>query len=197
LSARLAALVLGVAVALSACGGEPKATHEPTAPTSATPTPPSSPAPTPTLTATPTAEPLSRFEDRAPVEAARAWAVALAKAVNARERSLASIAPLMTAHGMDLAHYIARQDLTHGWLLPGPEPFTPVGLHVSGGVAKVDICLQYSGWSVSRKSGKTVRHRKVVAAVYQLRKVGGTWKFDDYYAGTADCADVEVREVRW
>ena len=189
---RVAALLLGLAVALSACGADAEVGNDPTAPASTTPAPPSSPAPTPTPM-----EPLSRFEDKAPVVAARAWEVALAKAVNARERSLASLVPLTTAHGMDLARYIAREDLAHGWLLPGPEPFTPVGLQVRGGVAKVDLCLQLSGWSVRPKTGKTVHKRKVAAAVYQFRKVEGAWKFDDYYAGTADCAGVDVRGVRW
>ncbi|HET6166187.1 MAG TPA: hypothetical protein VFE07_05120 [Marmoricola sp.] len=186
------AILLALALGAGACGGsdDPKTTtDDPTSSTSVTPTP--------TPTPTPTAAPLSPFEDKAPVKALRTWFTAAAKAVNDRERSYASVVPLVTSQGMSLTKTYTRDDMEHGYLLPGPEPFTPVSVRVRSGVAAISGCLLNRGWSVDRKTGKPVRKREVVAAVFEMRKVAGTWKFDRYYAGTADCAGVRVRGVRW
>lgn len=192
-----AILALLLATTLSACGGsDADATDKPTATasTSATPTPPPTPSPTPT----PTAEPLSPFEDKAPVKAARAVTAAIARAVNDRDRSLTAVAPLATAQGLSqIRGYFAKDDLAHGYLQPGPEPFTPVSVKVHGSMALLNICLQTKGWSRDRKTGKPIGRRTVAPIVFEMRKVPGAWKFDRYYAGTADCAGVEVRGVRW
>lgn len=185
------AVLLVLALGVAACGSDdPKATDDPTPTSTSTPTPTPSP--------TPTAAPLSAFEDRAPVKAARAFTFVVAQAVNDHERSLASITPLATANGLKIAkQYFTKDDLDHGYQLPGPQPFTPVSVQTHGGVAKLSICLQNQGWSVDPKTGKAVHKRKVSAAVFEMRKAGGAWQFDNYYAGTADCAGVTVRGVRW
>jgi hypothetical protein len=193
----LAALVLGLALALgpSACGGgsDPKSTEDPTQAASVSQTP----TPTPTSTPTPTEAPLSAFEDKPAVVALRAWAVAEATTVNARQRSMASLTGLTTARGLGLTKSFAADDIAHGYRLPGPHPFTPVAVQVHGALAKVSTCFLLRGWSLYPKTQKQVRKRAVVPAVFEMRKVAGTWKLDNYYSGTADCAGVDVREVRW
>lgn len=186
------AILLALAVGASGCGSddEPTTTDDPTTSTSAEPTP--------TATPTPTEAPLSAFEDRAPVKAARSFTVAVAKAVNAHDASLSSVAPLTTSHGLQITkQFFAKDDLDNGYELPGPQPFTPVSVQSRGGVAKLNVCLQNQGWSVDPTTGEAVHKRKVSAAVLEMRKAGKTWKFDDYYAGTADCAGVTVRGVPW
>jgi hypothetical protein len=184
------AALLALALGVTACGSDdPKVTDDPseTVSTSTSPTP----------TPTPTETPLSPFEDKAPVKALRAWTTAAAKAVNDHERSLASVRPLVTDQGMTMTEYFTKDDLEHGYQLPGPQPFTPVSVRTRGATATLNVCLQNKGWSVDPKTGKTVNKRKVSAAVFELRKVGGAWKFDRYYAGTADCAGVTVQGVQW
>jgi hypothetical protein len=181
---------------LSACGGnDPKADDQPdavrTTSTPATPTP----TPTPTPTAPPT--PASPFEGQAPVKALRVWAVDEAKAVNARDRSLALVAAVTTAHGLDQTKMFAADDIAHGYVLPGPHPFTPVSVQIRGGVAKVNSCLLLRGWSLRPKTRAPVRKREVVPAVFEMHTVGAAWKLDQYYAGTADCAGVRLQELRW
>jgi hypothetical protein len=132
------------------------------------------------------------------VKAARAWAAAASKAVNDRDRSLAAVKPLTTSQGFAMTRdYFTKDDLDHGYSLPGPAPFTPVSVQVRGTVAKLSACLQNKGWSVDPATGKKVNKRKVTPVVFQMRKVTGRWKFDSYYAGTADCGGVQVQGERW
>jgi hypothetical protein len=190
---------LTVALVASGCGGSDPAAHdEPAAASSTTGTPSPTPAPTPTVAPTPTTPPLSAYEDKAPVQAARAFAAATAHAVNDRDRSLAAVVPLTTARGLSQTRdYYAKDDLAHGYLQPGPEPFTPVSIKVTGATARLDLCLQTQGWSRDRKTGRPVGRRTVDPIVFEMHKVGGVWKFDSYYPGTADCGGVTVRGVRW
>jgi hypothetical protein len=184
-----------IALLVSGCGGSgAKATDKPSKAVSTS----VSPTPTPTPTAAPTAEPLSPFEDKAPVKAARAFASAAAKAVNDRDRSLTGVAPLTTSLGLSQTRdYYTKEDMAHGYLLPGPQPFTPVSVKVSGATAMLNLCMQTRGWALDRKTGKPAERRVVTPIVFQMRKVGGAWKLDRYQAGTADCAGITVRGVRW
>lgn len=195
-AASLGAVLLVASLGVSACGGSDAQAHSQPTTTSQTSTTPT-PDPTPTPTPTRTAAPLSAFEDQGPVKAARQFFVLLAKAVNSQERTLASVAGSTTAHGLETAKFFAHDDLVKGYTLPGPEPFTPVGVQAQGGVAKVNTCLQFAGWSVDPKTGKVVGKRDIGPAVIVLRKVGGDWKFDDYYDGAGDCHGVAVPGVRW
>lgn len=197
-AASLGAILLVACLSVSACGSsDAKADDRPTATSETSTTTTPDPTPEPTPTPTPAAAPLSAFEDQGPVRAARQFFVLLAKAVNSQERSLASVAGSTTAHGLETAKFFAHDDLVKGYVLPGPEPFTPVGVQVRGGVAKVSTCLQFAGWSVDPKTGKVVGKRDIGPAVIAMRKVGGDWKFDDYYDGTGDCHGVAVPGVRW
>jgi hypothetical protein len=199
----LAGGLLTVALVASGCGGSDPAAHdEPAAASSTSRTPSSTPAPSPTEAPTeaptPTTAPLSAFEDKAPVKAARAFTAATAHAVNDRDRSLAAVVPLTTARGLSQTRdYYAKDDLAHGYLQPGPEPFTPVSVKVTGTTARLDVCLQTQGWSRDRKTGTPVGRRTVDPIVFEMHKVGGVWKFDSYYTGTAHCGGVTVRGVRW
>jgi hypothetical protein len=190
-----AAAVLLVALGLvtAACGGGNDARAETTATPSSTPTE----SPTVVATPTPSATPLSPFEDQPPVKAARQFFELLAQAVNHQERSLASVSAATTTQGLKNAKFFAHGDLAKGYTLPGPEPFTPLNVQTTGGVAKVNTCFLFSGWSVDPRTGKVVGKRDVSPAVIVMRKVGGAWKFDDYYDGTGDCHGVRVDEVRW
>lgn len=192
----LGAVLVALALTVSACGGDDaEASDKPTkaASTSAAPTPTSTPTPTPA----PTATPLSAFEDRAPVKAARAWEVAMAQSVNARDRSLAAVAPLATARGLDLSKSLAHEDLAAKVLRPGPQPWTPVSVQIKGRVARLNTCYQTYGWAVDRKTRKPVEKRKVEAIVLEMRRVGAQWKFDYGEQGTGDCAGVHITGVKW
>lgn len=191
----LAAILVALGLLATDCGGtsnaeadtKPSPTATPSETTSATATP----------TPTPSVTPLSPYEDQPPVQAAREFFVLLAKAVNNRDRSLSSVSGSTTAHGLTTAKFFAHDDMTKGYTLPGPEPFTPLNVQTSGGVAKINTCLLFSGWSVDPKTGTVVGKRDVSPAVIVMRKAGGAWKFDDYYDGTGDCRGVEVPGVRW
>lgn len=185
------AILLALALVLSACGGDdgPVTTDYPTetAPTSTSPTP----------TPTPTAAPLSPFEDRAPVKAARAWAVAMAKSVNARDKSLAAVAPLATSRGLDLSKDLAEEDIDANLFRPGPQPFTPVNVQITKRVARLNTCYLTYGWALDRKTQRPAEERKVEAIVLEMRRVGGQWKFEYGQQGTGDCKGVRITRVRW
>ena len=191
----LAAVLVALGLATTACGGSSNAQADPKPSPATTPseTTPATTTPTPT----PAVTPLSPFEDQPPVKAAREFFRLLAKAVNDRDRSLSSVSGSTTAHGLTTAKFFAHDDMTQGYMLPGPEPFTPLSVQTSGGVAKINTCLLFSGWSLDPKTGTVVGKRDVGPAVIVVRKAGGAWKFDDYYDGTGDCHGVKVPGVRW
>lgn len=190
----LAALVL----LASACGGsDAQADGTPTGSTKTGSTPTQTPTPTATPTPTPPSEPLSPFEDEAPVKAARVWAAAVGKAVNAKDQKMASLAAVATPNGIRQTVSATEYDLNHGYSWPGPQPFTPVSVKVTGNRAVLNTCLLTDGWSVHPKTGKRVNPRKVSGIVLVFRKATGVWKFDDSYTGTADCAGVKVEGVTW
>ena len=188
----LVAILGSLALLVSACGGsDAGATDKPsksmTSSASATPTP----------TPTPTAEPLSAFEDKPPVKAARAWAAAMATSVNARDRSLRAVVPLSTSSGLALSKNLAENDINANLLRPGPQPFTPVNVQIRAGVARLNTCYLTFGWALDRKTHKPAEKRKVESILLELRKVGGQWRFESGQKGTGDCAGVRITEVRW
>jgi hypothetical protein len=189
------ALVPALALGLTACGGssDPKSTDDPTE----TATVSQAPTPTPTPTSTPTAEPLSPFEDRAPVRAARRWAELQARAVNAHDKALGALAPVTTDQGMQIMRAALTRDLDHRWVWPGPQPFTPVNVRVRAGTATLNTCLLTRGWSLDEATHQPVAARKVGPIVITMKKQAGRWLFDSAYVGTADCDGVTVKEVRW
>lgn len=190
----LVAVLACLGLAVSACGGDDaKADDKPSASASAT----TSETPTATPTPTPTAEPLSPFEDKAPVKAARAWAVAMAKAVNKRDRSVRAVAALATERGLTLSKALAQPDIDHDYYRPGPQPFTPVNVQVKARTARLNLCYLTFGWAEDRKTHQRAEKRKVESIVFEMRQVGGRWKFDYGRQGTGDCAAVKITPVRW
>jgi hypothetical protein len=194
-------VLLVLAVGVSACGGggDPRTTGDPTATASSSSTTPT-PTPTPTPTAAPTAEPLSPFEDRPEVKALRAYFVALGRAINARDRDLGSMAAFATPAGVEATRSPVAGDIEHGYLWPGPEPFTPVAVRSKKGKATVSVCIVTIGWSVYRKTGRPVfkpKERKVGSVIFDLVRSRGSWKVDGFVFDDGNCASVKIRRVRW
>lgn len=185
------AVLLALALAVSACGSDddPKATVDPPASTSATPTP--------TPTPTPTQAPLSPFEDRAPVKAARAFMVKVAKGINASDASMRSVSGLATGTGVANTAAAVAAEVNRPARMPGPYPFTPVAVRVHGGRADVVVCMVTHGWSLDKKTRKVWEKRTVEPTVLTFKRVAGRWKFDRTAGGTADCSGVRITEVRW
>lgn len=183
----LVATVVVAGSALSACGSTPAPTSTPTPGVATT-----SASPEPTATATP----LSAFEDRAPVQAMRRWAVLLERSINHRNASLSSLAPVATPSGIRFFRQAYADDLAHGYRWPGPQPFTPTRVTISGKSASVSACVELGGWSVDRKTGKQVHKRSVSPAVFTLVRQGSSWKIDNAATGIFSCKHVKVREVR-
>ena len=195
-TAALGAALVALALAVSACGGskadatdEPSRTVSPS--TSVTPTP------TPTPTPSPTAEPLSPFEGKAPVKATRAYIEAVGRSVNAGDKTLKAVRGIATPAGITSSLNVFHTDLAGGYHWPGPEPYTPTALRNAGNSATVSACMLITGWSVHPATGKTVGRRKVSPVLFEMKKVGGHWKFDAMYSGTGDCGSVKIPEVRW
>ena len=184
----LGAILLALALGVSACGSDdPKAIDDPTG------TPSTSVTPTPTPT--PTAAPLSPFEDKAPVKDARAFFVLVARAINAGDRSMASAAPYATPNGRRNIAAVFGSDLDHRALLPGPQPFTPVNVQTKGGTARLNICMKNKGWSLDRKTKEPWEKNSVGSVLLVMERIDGVWKFDRGLQGTSDCGGVKITEV--
>lgn len=188
----LGAVTITVLLGVSACGdgGDPAASGSPTPTTSTAPATSASPTKKPK-------PPLSPFEDRAPVKALRRWAVLVPKAVDRGQRDLALARSTMTPHGLRLARSAETDDLAHHYYLPGPQPFTPVRVEVSGDRADVSTCYLNYGWSEDRRTHRPVHHRQVVSAVMVMKRVGRSWRWDGPQTGVADCKHVKIPEVKW
>lgn len=183
------ALVAAVAVAgsvVSACGSSPAPVSTPT-PTVATTS--ASRRPDVELT------PLSRFETRPQVQVMRRWALLLELSVNRRDASLKALAPVATPNGIAVLRRAYADDLAHGYRWPGPQPFTPTKVTVSGRTASVRACLEMGGWSIDRHTGKRVRKRSIAAGMFTLVKQGDAWRIDDATSAAFSCAGVKVTEV--
>lgn len=186
----LVAVLLALSPVLVACGGDEEPEAEPT-PSESTTSATSSPSPTKTE------EPLSEFEDEAPVKAVRKWATAVGQAVNERQRTMESVGAWATPSGVDVSRRVYASDLDAGYEWPGPQPFTPVRVSTDGGSATMVGCFLSSGWSRDPKSGKRVAKREVDAFRFELARRGKRWKVSDISNAPADCSGVEVKGVRW
>jgi hypothetical protein len=185
-------MLLVLAVAVSACGGsDPKATDDPTETASVTQTP------TPTPTPTPTQAPLSPFEGKAPVKAARAWADALGRAVNSNTFTAATLGQVATPAGVKASETVTRLDTSHGYQWPGPMPFTPVNVRAGGGTARIAVCTYLRGWAIDPKTGKLATPNKVGPAMVVMKHTSNGWLFEALQVGSADCSGVVVTGVKW
>ena len=198
---RIATIVVSVSAAgllllTAGCSDDSEAQAPATpATTGSSPSPTASPTPTPSPT--PTAQPLSRFEDEPPVIAARAWAAAFAQAINRRERTLGTAAPYSTAAGIARFQDYAKPEM--GLYYPGPMPFTPTAVKVTGGRAVVETCWWAFGFAQDRKTKLPAHKRLIDAEDVILKKQGGQWKVDDLlvHKGGGDCSAVPVKGVGW
>jgi hypothetical protein len=182
-----AATVLGLSLALSACGGsdKPDSDPSPSATTSATP----SPSPTPTTT------PLSSFEDRPQVKVARAWMAAAAQDINAKRRSIPNAVPYETESLRGLMSQIFAEDI--GRYYPGPLPFTPVAVKAQGKKATVSACAWFKGWAVDPKTKQPVEKKVTGPTEFIVVKQEGQWKVDRWQVAKFDCNGVNVEAVTW
>ena len=61
---------------------------------------------------------------------------------------------------------------------PGPLPFTPTAVDVTGATATVKACVWVEGCGLNRKTGKPARAKQIVPATFYLRKSARTWLFE-------------------
>lgn len=186
----LVAVLLALSPVLVACGGDEEPEAEPT-PSESTTSATSSPSPTKTE------EPLSEFEDEAPVKAVRKWAAVVGKAVNQGDTSMRSTRVWATPSGVAIAAQATAGDLESGYRWPGPQPFTPVAVRTRGKSATLNVCFQTYGWA-RNENGKRVNKRKVEPAVMEMKRMNGRWKVSNVdIGGPFSCSDVSVKGVRW
>lgn len=179
----------------AACGGEAESAPEPAGASSGPSSPSSTPTVTETPTPTPTERPLSRFEDESQVVVARKWADAMARSINAKDRSFKAAAPFMTKAGRERISGYAVQDF--GLRYPGPAPFTPTDVEVTGKRAEISVCWWALGFALDPKTKRPADKRKIESATLFLKKEGARWKLDDQLTAQGDCSRVPVKGVAW
>lgn len=184
---------LALCLVLTGCGGsDPQVV----APQSDPPSPtPSSATPTTAPTAAPTQEPLSPFESRRPVQAARKFLAANGRAINARDPSMKELAPFVVPGVLGRFYGYAKADF--GRYYPGPLPFTPVAVRVSGSSASLPGCLWTAGWAQKRSTRLPDEKRAVTPVNVSLRKLGASWKVADVRVRQGSCKGVAVKGVAW
>ena len=191
---RAVALFAGALLAtpvLAACGGdEPAAEDQPTE-VSSTPVESSPTTTSPTPTPSPTMRPLSRFEDTPQVKVARPWAVGVARATTANDRSARAIKPFVTPSGLTRFQGYLAEDM--GRIYPGPVPFTPIAVRDQVGRAEVPICVWVGGFTLDPKTKTPDKAPRIVPAKFVMVKQGGKWKLDDMVFTDHDCKKVVVK----
>lgn len=203
---RPAATVVTATVASSlmltaACSGADStaAQQQPMGASSAAASPSESPSATesepPSEPPTPTTPPLSRFENEPPVVAARAWGAAVARAINKRERDLASAKRFMTPAGQERFPGYTAEDIGH--YFPGPQPFTPTQVTVHGRQAAVELCWWSYGFAQDRKTKLPADKRSIAPGRLTLKRQGGRWLVDNLVMQDGDCSKVPVKGVGW
>lgn len=132
----------------------------------------------------------SDLEASGPVKAARAWAAAVAKEVNARSSSHAPTRAVTTARGAKRLPRTYADD--YGLRYPGPLPFTPLSVQVSDGVARVPACVQTGGWATGA-DGMSAQGNQLTASTFVLRRVRGDWRLDRITGRPDSCEGVTVK----
>lgn len=171
---RTGALTLSLMLlALSGCSGDEPRTTAPIAKDAAGAAPSVEPSPSPSLSPTP--EPLSPFEGDPAVQGLRAYLVALADAVNAKNLEL----PAFVAASTDRRAAL-HQDL-YGELIgryyPGPNPVAVLGVQVVSPTARnVLVCSVESGYDLDKPGGVPNEEREVLGGQFEMVLEGGRWK---------------------
>jgi hypothetical protein len=198
--AAVAALAAFTVCALAACssskpGAQPVSSTPP--PTSAAPTSSSS-APTATQ-ASPTPTPtkaLSPYEADPAVKALRAWAAQVGRTVNHGKYDDAALDALMTPSMPKTMKNVAGGEIGHRY--PGPLPFTPTRVTVTGSTERdVRICIVGGGYSLNPKTGKPFSAHHVQAVDAAATLSGGRWLVSQFYAGSFSCVGVQIAEPSW
>jgi hypothetical protein len=129
------------------------------------------------------------------VMVARQWAAGIARDINDRDKAYPVAGAVSTAKARGYMGDFGGADLGEGLVYPGPVPFTPTAVRVTGGTARVSVCAQVKGWAQSRKTHLPADKRSVRSEDIVLRRVAGSWRFDDFVRGSADCSSVPVKGV--
>ena len=176
-----------LALTASACGGSAKtaaiavpASPIPTRAAAVSPTPASATTRPKTVTA-PKAKPTlaapSAYENDPAVKDLRAYYVAAARAVNARNFQLPALVALSTQGRAARHPTVFGPDV--GLFTPGPLPFTPLGVRtVAAGHKQVVYCDISDGWALTSKGGRPARPFRLSAARSDQLLVRGHWIVD-------------------
>ena len=128
------------------------------------------------------------------MKALRAWSAAYAKSINARDYKFAAARPYLTSSGLALMGAISPSD--RGLYFPGPLPFTPTKVTVSGETAVVLTCAWSTGWAQNRKTKLPAQPRRVDSVQFTLKQSNG-WKLDSAGSTKGSCSSVSVKGVGW
>jgi hypothetical protein len=196
MSARAVALLVpALLIGLSGCSDdEPLAT--PIAPSEVAATEAPAPSPSPTPSASPSPAPLSPFEDDPAVQSLRAYAAAVAAAVNARDLQLPALRERITSARAERLQSLLGDDL--GSHYPGPQPVKVLGVRtVSADVKRILACSVEDGWTLTEPGGSPVQPIRIAGGQYEMVLEGGTWKVDrGVRDDTVSCTGLTLEDFR-
>lgn len=204
---RSAAVRCGVAAGVltltaSACGGSAKmpavaapVSPIPTQAVAVSPSPASVTTPPNTVTAPrgkPKLAPLSVYEGDPAVKDLRAYYVAAARALNARNFGLPALVALSTPARAARHPTVFKGDV--GLFTPGPLPFTPLGVRtVAAGHKQVIFCEIEQGWVLTKRGGRPARPFRLLALKSDQLLTRGHWIVDHIRtAEGTSCAGVTI-----
>lgn len=198
----VAALAAVTMCALAACSSS-----KPGAQSATSPRPPtaaaltgSSPVPTstqasPTPTPTPT-KVLSPYEADPAVKALRAWAAQVGRTINHGKYDDAALNALMTSSMPKTMKNMAGGEIGHRY--PGPLPFTPTRVTVTGSAERnVRLCVVSGGYSLNPKTGKPFTAHQVLAVDAAATLSAGRWLVSQFNRSSFSCAGVQIPEPSW
>ena len=193
-----------LAVTASACGGSAK-TPAVAAPVSPLPTQAVVVTPSPATVTTPAkpvtapkpkpkanVAPLSAYEGDPAVKDLRAYYVAAARAINARNFRLPALLALSTPGRAARHQAVFGSEI--GLYYPGPAPFTPLGVRtVAPGHKQIITCGVDNGWALTKKGGRAAHPLSVLGIRTDLLSTGGRWHVDHVRAATGTtCSGVRI-----
>ncbi|MBC7372713.1 MAG: hypothetical protein H7323_01815 [Frankiales bacterium] len=176
-----------------ACGADKPLTEPPTAQPAQTREPTAAPSASPSPTARPTSPPLSAFEGDPAVKGMRAYLVAAATAVNARNLQQARLLATSTAARAALHQDIYGPSLVGYY--PGPNPTAVLGVQVISKTERsIPVCSPEAGILLDKRGGKPTKPLKVLGGRFRMVFESGTWKVDNASADKAVvCAGVPLQ----
>lgn len=188
--ATAAGLLVVLALGATACGESGGSDVAPGGGADAAGSSSSSPSASSAPSATATTRTKTGLEAQAPVRAARSWAAAVAAEVNSKSDAHVQTRPFTTRRGARTLPRLYRE--YYGLSFPGPLPFTPLSVQVSGSTARVPACIQSQGWGLG-DDNVAPQSTQLTASSFVLKQVRGTWKLDTITGRQESCADVTVK----